>query len=84
MIKLRRMRWTGHVAQMGEKRNTYKILVGKSEGKRTLGRARRRWESYIKMDLSEIGSRGEDWIHLAQDRNKWRAPLNTVMNLRFP
>jgi hypothetical protein len=58
--------------------------VGKSEGKRTLGRPRHRWESNIKMDLREIGLRGDDWNHLAQDRDQWRALVNTVMNLRFP
>jgi hypothetical protein len=82
MIKSRRMRWAGHVARMGEKRNVYRILVGKPEGKRPLGRARRRWEDNIKMDLREIGWGGMDWIELAQDRNQWRALVNMVMNLR--
>jgi hypothetical protein len=78
------MRWAGHVICMGEKRNAYRILVGKPEGKRPLGRPRRRWENNIKMDLREIGSAGIDWIDLAQDRDRWRALVNTVMNLRVP
>jgi hypothetical protein len=68
---------------MGEKRNTYRILVGKPEGKRPLGRPRRKWENNIRMDLREIGWGGMDWIDLAQDREQWRAFVNTVMNLRF-
>jgi hypothetical protein len=82
MIKSRRMKWAGHVARMGPKRNTYKILVGKPEGKRPLKRPRRRWVDNIKMDLREIGWDGMDWIDLAQDREQWRALVNTVMNLR--
>jgi hypothetical protein len=69
---------------MGEKRNAYSILVGNPEGKRPLGRPRRRWEDNIKMDLREIGWGGMDWINLSQDRNQWRALVNTVMNLRVP
>jgi hypothetical protein len=69
---------------MGEKRNAYKILVGKLERKRPLGRPRRRWEDNIKMDHREIGLGGMDWIDLAQDRDQWRALVNTVMNLRVP
>jgi hypothetical protein len=69
---------------MGEKRNAYRILVGKPEGKRSLGRPRRKWEDNIKMDLREIGWGGMDWIDVAQDREQWRALLNTVMNLRVP
>jgi hypothetical protein len=69
---------------MGEKRNAYRILVGKLERKRPLGRPRRRWEDNVKMDLREIGWGGMDWIDLAQDRNQWRALVNTVMNLRVP
>jgi hypothetical protein len=84
MIKSRRMRWTGHVAQMGEKRNVYRILVGKPEGKRPLGRPRRRWVDNIKMDLREVGWNGMDLIDLSQDRDRWMAPVNTVMNLRVP
>jgi hypothetical protein len=72
MIKSR-MRWAGHVARMGETRNAYRILVGKPEGKRPLGRSRRRWVDNIKMDLREIGWDGMNWIELAQDRDQWRA-----------
>jgi hypothetical protein len=74
----------GHVARMGEKRYAYRILVGKPEGKRPLGRPRRRWVDNIKIDLREIGWNGMDWIDLAQDRDRWRALVNTVMNLRVP
>jgi hypothetical protein len=78
------MRWEEHVAQMGEKRIAYRLLVGKPEGKRPLGRPRRRWMDNIKMDLLEIGWGGVDWIGLAQDRDRWRALVNAVMNLRVP
>jgi hypothetical protein len=81
-IKSRRRRWAGHVARMGEGRNLYRVLVGKPEGRRPLGRPRRRWEDGIRMDLEEIGWGGVDWIHLAQDRDRWRALVNAVMNLR--
>jgi hypothetical protein len=84
MIKSRRMRWVGHVAQMGAKRSAYRILGGKPEGKRALGRPRRRWVDNIKMNLREIRWGGMDWIVLAQDRDKWRALVNTVMNLWVP
>jgi hypothetical protein len=84
MIKSKMMRWAGHVARMGEKRNAYRILVGKPEGKRPLGRPRRRWADNIKIDLREIGWDGMDWIDVAQDRDRWRALVNTVMNLRVP
>jgi hypothetical protein len=70
--------WAGHVARMGAKRNTYRILVGKPEGKRPLGRPRRRWVDNIKMDHREIGWDGGDWIDLAQDRDQWMALVNTV------
>jgi hypothetical protein len=83
-MKPKRMRWAGHVARMGEKRNRYRILVGKPEGKRPLGRPRRRWVNNIKMDLREIGWDDMHWIDLAQDRDQWRALVNTVMNLRVP
>jgi hypothetical protein len=84
IIKPRRMRWAGHVAQMGEKRNVYRLLVGKPERKRPLGRPRRRWIDNIKMDLFEIGVSVLYWIGLAQDRCRWRALVNSVMNLRVP
>jgi hypothetical protein len=84
VIKSRRMRWAGHVARMGERRNAYRTLVGKPEGKRPLGRPRRTWVDNIKMDLREIGWGGMDWIDLAQDRDQWRALVNTLMNLRVP
>jgi hypothetical protein len=80
-IKSRRMRWAGHMAHMGEGRNVYRVLMGKPEGKRPLERSRRRWEDGIKMDLREIGWGGVEWIHLAQDRDRWRALVNAVMNL---
>jgi hypothetical protein len=82
VIKSRRMRWAGHVARMGEGRGVYRVLVGRPEGKRPLGR--RRWEDNIKMDLSEIGIDGANWIQLAQDKVQWRAFVNTVMKLRVP
>jgi hypothetical protein len=69
---------------MGAKRNAYRILVGKPEGKRPLGRLRRTWVGNIKMDLREIGWDGVDWIHMAQDRDQWRALVNTVLKLRVP
>jgi hypothetical protein len=82
MLKSMRMRWAGHVARMGQNRNAYRILVAKSEGKRPLGRLRRRWVDDIKIDLREIGWDGMDWMDLAQDRDRWRAPVNTVMNFQ--
>jgi hypothetical protein len=82
MIKSRRMRRAGHVAQMGEKRNAYRISMRKPEGQRPLGRPRRRWMDTIKMDLREIDWDGMDWIDLVQDRDQWRALVNTVMNPR--
>jgi hypothetical protein len=84
MMKSRRMRWAGHVARMGEKRNGYKIFVGKPEGRRLLGRPRRRWVDNIKMDTREMGWDGVDWIDLANDKDQWRVFVNTVMNLRVP
>jgi len=77
------MRWAGHVARKGERRGVYRILVGSPEGKRPLGRYRRRWKDNIEMDLQEVGYRGMDWIELAEDRDSWRALVNAVMNLRF-
>jgi hypothetical protein len=84
VIKSRRMRWAGHAAQMGERRHAYRILVGKTEGKEPLRRPRRRWVDNIKMDLRELEWDGTDWIDLAQDRDRWRAHVNAVMNLRVP
>jgi hypothetical protein len=84
VIKLRRMRWAGHVTRMDEGRGAYRVLVGRPKGKRPLGRPRRRWEDNIKMDLRETGINGANWVQLAQDRVQWRAFVNTVMNLRVP
>jgi hypothetical protein len=81
-VKSRRMRWAGHVARMGEELTAYKVLVGKHEGKRLLGRPRCRWEDGIRVDLREIGLGGVYWIRLAQDRNRWRALMSAVMNRR--
>jgi hypothetical protein len=69
---------------MGERRGAYRVLVGKLEGRRPLGRPRRRWEDNIKMDLQQVGWGGMDWINVAQDRDRWRALVNAVMNLRVP
>jgi hypothetical protein len=84
MIKSRNMRWTRHVARIGEKRNAYRILVGKPEGKRPLGRPRGRGVNNIKINLREIGWDVMGWIDLAQDRDQWNSLVNTVMNLRVP
>jgi hypothetical protein len=83
-FKSRRMRWAGLVTRMGEKRNAYRLLVGKPEGKRPLGRPRRMWLDNSRMDLIEIGWDGVKWIGLVQDRDKRRALVNVVMNLRVP
>ena len=83
VVKSRRMRWAGHVAHMAEGRGVHRVLVGKPEGKRPLGRPRPRWEDNIKMDLWEVGG-GGDWMELAQDGDRWRALMNTVMNFRVP
>jgi hypothetical protein len=82
IIKSRRMRRAGHVARIGEKRNAYRLLVGKLEGKRPLGRPRRRWVDNIRMELGEMGWGDVDWIGLAQDRKRWRALVNSVLILR--
>jgi hypothetical protein len=84
VIKARRMRWAGHVARMGEVRGACNILIGRPEGWRPLGRPRHRWEDNIKMALWEKGFGDVDWIHLAQDRDRWRALVNTEMNLQVP
>jgi len=78
------MSWAGHVARMGEMRDVYRVLVWKPEGKRPLGRSRHRWEDKIKIDLQEVGCGGVDWLELAQDRGRWRALVNAVMNFRVP
>jgi hypothetical protein len=83
-IYMRRIGWAGHVARMSEERGMYRVLVGKQEGKRQLGRPRRRWVDNIRMDLQEVGFRYVDWIGLAQDRDRWRALVSAVMNLRGP
>jgi hypothetical protein len=84
VVKPRRMRWVVYVERMKEMRSAYIILVGKSEGKRLLGRPRHRWETNIRMDLREIKWEDVDWTHLAEDRFQWRAVVNTVMKLRVP
>jgi hypothetical protein len=84
IIKWRRMRWAANVARVGEKRNAYRFLVGNPEGKRPLGRPRRRWLDNIMMDLGEVGWCGVDWIGLAQDMNRRRSLVNSVLNLRVP
>jgi hypothetical protein len=82
IIKARMMRWAGHVARKGEKRNAYRLLVGKPEGMKSLGRPRRRWLDKIRRDLVEVGWDDVDWIGLAKDRDRWRALVNSVLNLR--
>ena len=84
VIKSRRMRWAEHVARMGEERGVYRVLVGKPEGKRPLGRPRRTWVGNIGMDLQEVGCGYVDWIGLAQDTDRWRTLVSAVMNLRVP
>ena len=82
VIKPRKMRCVAHVPRMGERRGVYRILVGKPEGRRPLGRPRHRWEDNIKLDLQEVGCGGMDWIELAQNRVRWQALVNAVMNLQ--
>jgi hypothetical protein len=84
MIKSRRIRWPGYVARMEKKRNAYRTSVGKPEGKRPLGKTRRRWVVNVDMDLREIGWDGMDWIDVAQDMDQWSAFVNTVMKLLVP
>ena len=84
VVKSRRMRWAWHVARMGEGRGLHRVLIGKHEGKKPLGRPRRRWEEYIKMDLQEVGGSCGDWMEMAQVRGRWRALMSTVRNFRIP
>ena len=84
VIKSRRMRWAGHVARMGEEREVYRVLQEKPEGRRPLGRPRRRWVDNIRMDLQGVGCVYMDWIGLAQDRDRWRTLVSALMNLRVP
>jgi hypothetical protein len=84
VVKSRRMRWAGHVARMGEESVVHRVLVGKPEGKRPLGRTRRRWEDNIKMDLQAVGGGCGDWMDLTQDRDRWRALVSTVEDYRVP
>jgi hypothetical protein len=84
VIKSRIMKWTGYVARVGERRGVYRVLLGKPEGQRPLGRPMRGWEDNIKMDLQEVECVGVNWIELAQDRDRWQALVNAVMNLRVP
>ena len=78
------MRWAGHVAYMGEDRGVYRVLVGKPEGRRPLGRPRHRWVDNIRMDLQEVGCGYMEWIGLARGRDRWRTLVSAVMNLRVP
>jgi len=84
VVKSRRMRWAGHVARMGEVRGVHRVLVGKPERKRPLGRPRRRWEDNIQMDLQEVGGVRGDWMELAQDRDRWRALVGTARDFWVP
>jgi hypothetical protein len=84
VVKSRRMRWAGHVARMGEGSGVHRVLVGKPEGRRPLGRPIHRWEDNIKRDLQEVGGGCGDWMERAQDRDRWRTLVSTVMNFRVP
>jgi len=84
VIKSRRMRWARHVARMGEEKGVYRVLVGKPEGKRPLGRPRHRWVDNVRTDLQEVGCVYMDWIGLVQDRDRWQTLVSAVMNLRVP
>ena len=84
VVKSRRMRWAGHVGRMGEGRGVHRVLVGKPDGKIPVGRLRHRWEDNIKMELQEVGGVCGDWVELVQDRDRWRALVGTVRNLRVP
>jgi hypothetical protein len=84
VVKSRRMRWAGYVARMGEDRGVHRVLVGKPDGKRPLGRRRLRWEDNIKMDFQEVGGGRGDWTELSQDRGRWRALVGTVRDVRVP
>ena len=84
VVKSTRMRWAGHVARMSEEKRVYRVLVGKPDGRRPLGRPRHRWVDNIRMDLQEVGCGYMEWIGLAQDRDSWRTLVSVVMNLRVP
>jgi hypothetical protein len=84
MIMARWLKWARNVARMRRKKNAYRLLVGKPKGKKPLERPRRRWMDNIRMDLGEVGWGDVDWINLAKDRNRWRALVNSVLNLRVP
>jgi len=84
VVKSRRMRWVGHVARMGEDRAVHRVLVGTPEGKRPLGRPRRRWEDNIKMDFQKVGGGRGNWMELAEDRDRWRTLVGTVGDFRVP
>jgi len=84
VVKSTQMRWAGHVAHMGEDRGVHRVLVGKPEGKRPLGRSKHRWEDNIKMDLQKVGGGRGDWMELAQDRDRWRALVATARDFQVP